>query len=210
MKRAPTWNEAVAVAGGPRRTAALAAWFQGLFEEKAAAPILVGGAAVELFTDGGYVTGDLDFVGSVPASVAAKLRDVGFRRQGRHWAHEEEQIFLELPGERLEPQEPAVERVVGPWTVQIVSPEGLLVDRLAAAKFWRSETDAANALLLLQSDRIRWRPRVLRRLARELEVADELSRLRRFARRLQGRRPTDEEVRRWTLREGSPHRRGPK
>jgi hypothetical protein len=199
--RIPTWDQARAARAAPRRTAALAAWFQGLFGDPAEAPILVGGAAVELLTDGGYVTGDLDFVGSVPPAVAAQLRAVGFRRQGRHWLHEEEQIFLELPGARLEPDEPPIARAFGPWTVRMVSAEGLLVDRLAAAKFWRSETDAANALLLLQSERIRWRPRVLRRLARELEVEDEVIRLRRFAKRLAGRSPTDEEVRRWTRRE---------
>jgi hypothetical protein len=205
VKRHPTWKEALGAAAGSRRTAALTAWFQGLFGAIAEAPILVGGAAVELFTEGGYVTGDLDFVGSVPPPVAAKLREVGFRRQGRHWVHEGEQIFLELPGERLEPDEPPIERAVGPWTVRIVSAEGLLVDRLAAVKFWRSETDAANALLLLRSDGIRWRPRVLRRLARELDVEDEVIRLRRFAKRLGGRRPTDEEVRRWIRREASRH-----
>jgi len=203
VRDTPTWNQALAAPAGPKRTAALAAWFQGLFEGMGPAPVLVGGAAVELLTDGGYVTGDLDFVGSVPAPVATRLREVGFRKRGRHWVHEEEQIFLELPGDRLEPREPAVEHSAGPWTVRIISPEGLLADRLAAAKNWSSEIDAANALRLLRSDRIRWRPRVLRRLARELEVDDELARLRRFAKKLRGRRPTDEEIRRWTRHQRS-------
>ena len=35
-------------AEGPERTAALGSWIQGLFADDEAAPVLVGGAAVEL------------------------------------------------------------------------------------------------------------------------------------------------------------------
>ncbi len=66
---------------GPERTAALVAWFQGLFEDRSEAPVLVGGGAVELYTGGAYVTGDLDFVGSTTDSVAERLQEEGFKRR---------------------------------------------------------------------------------------------------------------------------------
>jgi hypothetical protein len=76
---------------GPERTLALVAWFQALYESQPA-PILVGGGAVELYTGGAYQTGDLDFVGSVPAKVAAELEEAGFRKQAHHWLHEDGEV----------------------------------------------------------------------------------------------------------------------
>ncbi|MEW6338818.1 MAG: hypothetical protein AB1625_15640 [Acidobacteriota bacterium] len=69
-------DRVLALGEGPTKTAAPAAWVQGLFPH-GAVPVLVGGAAVELYTGGAYVTGDLDFVGRVPAPVARALVAVG-------------------------------------------------------------------------------------------------------------------------------------
>ena len=60
------------MADGPAKTARLAAWVQGLYEGLGSAPILVGGAVVELITGGAYTTGDLDFAGTVPKEIDPK------------------------------------------------------------------------------------------------------------------------------------------
>ena len=60
---------------GPRRTAALAAWVQGLIADKGQVPVLVGGGAVEILAGGAYTTGDLDFVGSVTLPVRKELEE---------------------------------------------------------------------------------------------------------------------------------------
>mgnify|MGYP001818900785 CR=1 FL=1 len=88
-------KDALSQPDGPRRTAAIVAWIQGLFNEPEQAPVLVGGAAVEILTGGAYTTGDFDFVGSVPTSVRNILEKNGFNKSGRHWIHEAAQIFLE-------------------------------------------------------------------------------------------------------------------
>lgn len=135
---------------GVERTAALASWFQRLYEGAGEPPpVLVGGAAVELYTGGAYTTGDLDFVGSLPDPVAEKLRRAGFRRQGRHWLHREGQIFIELPGSALGDREMAVRLRHGESEVVVVDVEALLVDRLAAWEFWGSGVDGVTALQLL-------------------------------------------------------------
>ena len=182
---------------GVRRTAGLAAWFQGLFPAGTAA-VLVGGGAVELLTGGGYVTGDLDFVGELPRSVAAALGKCGFERRGRHWIHQAGGLFLEMPGKSLEPAAEPIEIEVAGVRVLVVAPEALLADRLVAWKFWRSEIDAANALRLLQNRGDKMNGRLAARLARELDVEDERRRLVRFARRLRGRAASEEEMVRWT------------
>lgn len=187
-------QQALKLAPGPERTASLAEWFQGLYSEGETIPVLVGGAAVELQTGGAYTTGDLDFVGEVSQRVARRLSEAGFRREGRHWVHEEGEVFVELPSAELGERQ-VVELKVGTHRVLSLAPEDLIVDRLAAWVFWRSEVDAVNAWLLLrsQSQQID-RPR-LKVLARRREVARALALLL----RLHGRRttPTEEEVLQW-------------
>jgi hypothetical protein len=175
----------------------VAAWVQALFEEDDEPPILVGGAAIEIYTRGGYVTGDLDFVGVVSPRAAKALAAAGFERRGRHWILDRAQLFLEFPGRRLAPSAPPRRLRAFGSSLAIISPEALLADRLAAWKFWRSTTDAANALLLVQRAGTRMNARLAARLARELEVEDERRRLVRFARRLRGRRPTTDQMERW-------------
>ena len=158
----------------PGKTAALVEWVQGLYEDDATIPVLVGGAAVELLTGGAYTTGDLDFAGSVPESVASKLAAAGFEKKGRHWIHSQGQIFLEFPSDQLEP-----------------------VDRLAAWQFWNSTTDAANAFLILRATGDQLDKTKLRRLVAKREVSQAWKRLRSFDRLSQKTDPTPEELEEW-------------
>ncbi|MGH7588412.1 MAG: nucleotidyltransferase [Gemmatimonadota bacterium] len=194
------FDSIVAMDPGPRRTAALVAWFQGLFEDRSTAPALVGGGAVELYTGGAYVTGDLDFVGYMTDSAAKLLDEVGFRRIGRHWKHEEAQLFIELPGRFLEGGARAVELDAFGNTVRVISPEDVLIDRLAGWKFWKSHEHGVNAFLLYRAlDRDLERPRLQER-ARVEHVQDALEELVRFAEGTKGRHPTDKELREWARR----------
>lgn len=186
--------DAVRLPDGPDRTAALAAWFQGLFRE-VEVPVLVGGAAVELFTGGAYRTADLDFVGSVPGSVAAVLDNEGFQRRGRHWVHEASQVFIELPGHSLQPDErPALLRR-GELTVRCLGPEELVVDRLAARRYWGSEQDAVNAFLIWRANELD--EKRLRALAETREVSADLESLIRFRASLEGAEPSPEQLTQW-------------
>jgi hypothetical protein len=151
VTEATSFPPLLALPEGPAKTAALAAWFQGLYPEGAQLPVLVGGAAVEIYCGGGYVTGDLDFVGEVPPSVVRRLREVGFRRKGRRWVHEAGQVFLELPGSQIAPEEMTAQVQVGEWRVLALSPEDVLVDRLAAWRFWKSPVDGIAAFSLWQA-----------------------------------------------------------
>lgn len=179
---------------GPARTAALVEWFQSLFDE-AAVPVLVGGAAVELFTAGAYTTGDLDFAGEVTPSVARRLHEAGFDKEGRSWRLGDE-VFLELPSSRLDPGARAVRLVIGDSSVLVLGADELLLDRLAAWKHWGSEIDATNALLLWTQHRSRLDQERLRRRAVEAGVEDALASLLDL---VGGRQslPPQEEIERW-------------
>lgn len=147
-EQTPQLSAALSMAGGARRTAALARWFQSLYG-RAEPPILVGGAAVEVYTGGAYTTGDLDFVGEVPAEVARQLEAAGFRRRGRHWLHEEGEVFIELPAAELDPGA-RTERLSTPsGPVVLVAPEDLIADRLTAWEHWAVDLEGLNVYFLL-------------------------------------------------------------
>lgn len=135
---------------GPARTAALVAWLQSFFEDEDWVPVVVGGAAVELYTGGAYTTGDIDLVGSISPRFAQALTKVGFLRHGRHWIHESAQVFVEFPGEALDPDEEALWLEFEGHRVRVISVEDLLVDRLGAWEYWKSGVDGVNALFLWQ------------------------------------------------------------
>ena len=189
-------EQILALADGPPKTAALAAWVQGLFPV-GSMPVLVGGAAVELYTGGAYVTGDLDFVGHVPATVAAKLAAAGFTRSGRHWLHEPGQLFIEFPSEALGPGEESVRLRIGDVQVVTISLEDAVADRLGAWQHWRSMVDGVNAWLLFRAQRRRLDRARLRERAAAVDAEDALRALSALERRLGTREATDEELERW-------------
>lgn len=59
--------------------------------------IVVGGLSVEIYTDGGYTTQDIDFVGVNHEKIMQALSDLGFRREGRNSIHDELKVFVEVP-----------------------------------------------------------------------------------------------------------------
>ena len=175
----------------PDRTAGIVAWFQGLFERDP--PVLVGGGAVELYTGGAYRTADLDFVGRIPTDVARGLENAGFRKRGRHWIHEEAQIYIELPATTFD-REVRIDAIrIKDWTVILLSPEDVLVDRLAAWKFWQVPVEGINAYLLFRVRGNEMDQERLEEAARVEEVADALDSLRSFGSR--DREP--EEIEAW-------------
>jgi hypothetical protein len=186
--------KALALPDGPRKTAAIVAWIQGLYESKP--PILVGGAAVELYTGGAYTTGDLDFVGDVPDSVAKALAKAGFERKGRHWIRDEGEIYLEFPGSAIQQYEKTSLLDVGGTRVVTLSAEDMIIDRLAAWQFWRSTTDGASAFLIRRSQKDRLDRRRLRDLAGRRKVRRALERLESFVGE-EGTSASAEQVERW-------------
>ena len=130
------------------RTAALAWWLQSLYPDEAVRPILVGGAAMELYAEGAYITAELDFVGIVPPPVASDLRKAEFGRLGRHWLHDKESVSIIFHDGTLRKGERAVEQRFGDYPVLMISPEDLLVDRLASWRHRESPTHGVQAYLL--------------------------------------------------------------
>ena len=179
---------------GPARVAAVAAWLQSLYEPSDTVPVLVGGGAVELYTGGAYRTGDLDFVGAVPDHVSRRFLDSGFRRQGRHWIHEEHQLFIEFPAAALDVGDARASIEFGALSVIVIGLEEILIDRLAAWQFWHSEIDARNAWLLWRASGAQLDIERARLLATRKEVTRSLEVLERFGARFADGEPTEADL----------------
>jgi hypothetical protein len=110
-------------------------------------PILIGGGAVQLHVAGEYTSGDIDFAGHADPAVLAAM---GFRQQGKHWINDELDIFLEFPVSQIEPDENTVTVAVGNRRLRVLSVADLVIDRLRAFVYWRSEIDGVQAMLLIQ------------------------------------------------------------
>jgi hypothetical protein len=190
------FRQAIRLKDGPKRTAALAAWVQSLFPDRT--PVLVGGAAVELYTGGAYTTGDLDFVGQVSPSADSALSEAGFRREGRHWVHETQEIFIEFPGSAVAVGEKTATIIVDGIHVLTLSPEDILVDRLSAWQFWKSATDGINAFLIWKAQRERLDDRRLASIARDRGVTVALGELRKLIEA--GDSPSSETLEQWANR----------
>ncbi len=162
--------------------------------------MLGGGAAVELYTAGAYTTGDLDFIGGVTDEVAAALKGAGFRREGRHWIQPDAQLFIEFPGSAVQDHERTAVLELEGFAVLVLSPEDMIVDRLAAWQFWSSTTDGASAFLIWKAQEKAIDAKRLAALARKRGVVKGLGRLREFLEELGGRAPSPEDLEKWASR----------
>lgn len=123
-------------------------------------PILVGGAALEIYTAGGYATGDVDLALARSPEVDRAFADLGFRVQGRFWVREDLDLLFEAPAPAGLPGETAPRLVieVEGLPVVVIGVEDLLIDRVRAAVHWKSDEDRrwARRLALLHAGRIDW------------------------------------------------------
>jgi len=179
---------------GPARTAALTEWVQSLYDSDP--PVLVGGAAAELYSGGAYTTGNIDLVGSVPVRVEERLGGAGFTREGRYWIHPDG-LFIEFPGSHLDHHEQVRELQAEGSTVLVVSPEDLIADRLAHWQFWKSTIDALNALTVRRLWAGRLDTERLHAAAEAQEVSSALNSLESLVETLGNRTPEPGELEEW-------------
>ena len=170
--------EAARVRDRAERGARLAAIIAEALRTTGRDPILVGGAAVEFYTQGAYTTADIDMVADGGKDLIEIMRRLGFEKIGKDYIDRKNGVYVEFPGSSLKASEKTRPVQVGSRSFRIISMEDLIVDRLNAFKFWRSLVDGANALMLLElgdSDEDR-----LKKRASEEHVLDALTALQRI------------------------------
>jgi len=108
-------------------------------------PIVVGGHAVEVFTQGGYTSLDIDVKGPREA-VEQVLSEMGFERIDMHSVHEELGLYIQWLGNGPDPLSEDPDKLVDVQVgdgliVRFIGFEDLIIDRLIQAKHWKV-TDA--------------------------------------------------------------------
>ncbi len=123
-------------------------------------PILVGGCALEVYTDGGYSTGDVDLALPHTPEVDAAFAELGFAKSGRFWVRMELGLIFEAPAPAGLPGEtaPRTELSVDGLRVVVLGVEDLLLDRLRAWVQWKSDEDGrwARRLVALHGSKMDW------------------------------------------------------
>lgn len=122
-------------------------------------PVIVGGAAVEFYTSGGYTTFDIDLVCDSFA-LDAVLIELGFSREGRHWFREDLAIAIEAPASSLtsHEREHVLQANVDGQPVYLIGLEDVIIDRLNAFVHWKSGEDGrwATHLIADNHDQVDW------------------------------------------------------
>jgi hypothetical protein len=135
---------------------------------------VVGGQAVETYTAGQFRTGDIDIVTPDTKEAEEILKRIGFEREGKIWLNKALGLAIHIVGLFARNIEKARVIHAGPYQVRIVGVEDLIIDRLAAAKFWDSQVDLEQAKALLNAFRKQIDLQYLRKKAREEKVEDVL------------------------------------
>ena len=138
-------------------------------------PILVGGGAVEFYSSGHFVTGDLDLCAET-ARVAPVLETLGFRKEGMYFARGK--LFIHILGPGFAGRSDDIALGKTGLGIRVISLEDLIVDRLNSCKWWKHQFDCEQAFYLLNTYRERLDDSYLEERAAQEEVRDMLDEMR--------------------------------
>ncbi len=157
-------------------------YFMGLLtqeaEKKGEKPIVVGGSAVDFYTEGIYQSYDIDLV-SNRKIIGEILENVfNFKPSGKNWINEQIGLSVEIPDSRLAGDKDKVTVIrIGNLNVYVIGFEDLIIDRLNACVHWESQTDCEQAQFMLRIYRERLDFEYLEKRARSEGI---LKRLRKY------------------------------
>jgi hypothetical protein len=150
-----------------------------LARESGSDVVIVGGSAIEVYTRGGYVSGDID-IRADRSRVERTLAGWGFQHEGRLWIRFDWRIAVDVVGNRYSGDPYRATTISTPYgPVQIAVVEDLFVKRLAAAKHWQVREALDEADLLWRDYRDSMDVTYLDRQALTYKVDDLLAEIRR-------------------------------
>jgi hypothetical protein len=117
--------------------------------------IVVGGSAIELYTAGEYVSGDIDIVGD-RNSIESTLQSWGFAHRNREWYSEEWKLAVDVVNDfsGMTGSRTKIRTLVTPFgPVRLAAVEDLIIKRLTSAKYWYIPSDREHAAILARKYR---------------------------------------------------------
>lgn len=121
--------------------------------------MIVGGSAIEIYTGGAYVSGDVDYVTDSRSAVARALATWKFKDEGKWFSKKEWSLFLDVMETRVTGSR-RLSRVivtkVGPFRIAAI--EDLLIKRVREAVNWQDREEAFDQAVLLarHADQVDW------------------------------------------------------
>ena len=160
----------------------LAAVVAGEFQKENVTMTVVGGAAVQFYTNAEYTTKDIDAIlyNDSLEIVERVMSRLGFERTTtyRHFEHPLFKFVVEFPPEPIEVGgrqiSNVVELVMGSKKVRVIRIEDLIMDRIIAGVEWKSSGHIAQARLLWIKNKKQIDKAYLRKFAAEEGYAKEL------------------------------------
>jgi len=144
-----------------RNAEALAARVSAALRRRGLDAVLTGGSCVSIYSEGKYVSGDLDFVVTPDDDdrlIAEALAEVGFVRSGRVYSSPDTDLTVDILSPPLsvgsEPVRQVIERRVRGNTLRLLSPTDCVKDRLAAFYHWRDRQALEQAILVSLACRV--------------------------------------------------------
>lgn len=118
--------------------------------------VLVGGLAVEIYTENLYLTKDIDMVNTnyrTPSRLQKAMADLAFYKKGRIYVNETTDITVEFPPGPLSVGDELVKETVivqvSSGHIPILSVNDVVKDRLAAFVHWKDRQSLIQAVAVL-------------------------------------------------------------
>lgn len=118
--------------------------------------VLVGGLAVEIYTENLYLTKDIDMVNtnySPTKALNTAMGELGFYKQGRVYVNDTTDITVEFPPGPLSVGDELIKTTtrqqIGNKTIPVLTIEDVTKDRLAAYIHWRDSSSLIQATTIL-------------------------------------------------------------
>jgi len=141
--------------------AELAAYIQSHLRKKGIHVVLSGGAAVFLYSEGLYVSKDLDMVNIYAArrrNINTAMSDLGFSEYLRYFTHPDTPFFIDFVSGPLaigeEPVDQVEEIEFSTGVLSVISPTDCVKDRLAAYYYWGDLQCLEQAAMVSQATKI--------------------------------------------------------
>ena len=135
--------------------------------------ILVGGGAVEFYTNGWYVTGDLDIITANRKKLISTLLEMGYERVSER-GYVKGEVFIDIVGSYFDRRSDDITIKGTDLKVRVISIEDIIIDRLCACIHWASQKDCEQAGYLLAGYVKRLDMEYLMQRATEEQVLDKL------------------------------------
>ena len=135
--------------------------------------VIVGGEALEIYTQGNYTTGDIDIITKESKkTLLTILKQWGFKEIDRFIVNEDMDIYIDVCGDVYDKKRTNRIKLNDNIIITLITVEDLIIDRFCSFKFWKIKEDFRWGLVLLYNYDKKIDKKYLKERASEENVSD--------------------------------------